>query len=628
MDHLSTESDEDGRGRSGPDATLGEDVVLLLVHGIGQQRPGSVVNDVGNAVLEWFQARLEGTGRRVEVGHALLKPHARGAAEAASITLVIRGIRGEPDRRLTLVESLWAEEFDPPGFLGVLRWALGPGTWLVFQHVVTWPIRALRTRPFRARRPNRAHWAIAGLSGVVALFVLALPLQLLGIALALLRLVPLAVVRTPVEAIVVGLSQFLGDSYLFARNPLVRRALADRVRRDLDRLPIQGARVAVLAHSQGAAVALEMLEGHPSPPPLVTYGAGIRKLHELVNRHGDASVPAIFRILWAVAACWIVALVGAVVNVRRVVHGDMAPDPWAGMSWLVLFALCITGWVLGITALERRALIDRRILRRIRRLVRRQAAWLDVFATHDLVPAGSLLANATYEANANGHWRSRKTASLDSHEVMNERRFVTDHTSYWGNPDGFIDPVLRWLSTALERPWLSLPVRPQPAGCARGPRVRVPAALRVALVIGAIALGWRASETWRGLVPSASAAITFVLEQFPAFAQSRLSFFDPLVAATYDAGTFLLVVALHGVLAALYEALVPGSIWRITNHDIALRPPVSWYGWAKAFAGTAGYLALFGMAAVALALAVQRASYAPLLDVPVQVLLTIHRWLT
>ncbi len=610
------------------------DVVLLLVHGIGQQRQGSVVNEVGNAIFEWLEARYEGVGR-VEVESAVLKPDVRGGTAAASTMLLVRDANDVP-YRIQLVESLWAEEFDTPGFIGVLRFAMGSGIWLIFQYLVTLPLRMFRGQPYRALRVADAHRISGVIIGALTMILVALPAQVLGAALALLWLVPFDFVRKPVEVIVLGLSQFLGDSYLFVHNPLVRRALADRVRRDFDALPRDGTPVAVLAHSQGAAVALEMLERHPNPAPLVTYGAGIRKLHELVNEDGDVKVPLTFRILWLLSLCSLLATAGVIANVRQVLGGNLAPDPLAGLAFLVLAVLFVMGSVQGGSAVDHVKRIDACVRPRIGRLLKRQGWWLDVFATHDLVPAGPLVTEPGYRAEPSGFWRSDETGTLDTLEIANGRSFMTDHTSYWSNPGGFIDPVMLWLATALDRPWLSPPAASQPAAptaLARRNRWRRrllcgPSTLRVAFIIGGIILGWRTSAVWDGLVPGPTTAAAALLEQLPGFLRSYVPTDNPVVAWLYGALTFLAIIGLHGLIAALFDAFVPGSIWRSTDRQIGLRPPHTAGQWARAWAGAAGYLFVYGVAAFALYRAVQAASYAPLLDVPLRVVLWFHRGLT
>lgn len=328
-------------------------------------------------------SRLPAGESSVEVDRALLRSGERGGGGPARLTLLVRKA-GSPERRIRLVESLWADEFDPPGFLEVIRWILGPGAWLLFRHVLNMPSRLVRRVMPGASGPPEFWLLILGLPlGVAAFFFLLLPLELIGILLVALRLLPIPYFRAQIEWVGPLVSEVLGDSYLFACNPVVCRALADRVRRDLDALPKDGAPVVILAHSQGAAVAFDMLERHPHPPPLVTYGAGIRKLHELVDATGELGVPGIFYSLWWIAPLWAAALVGAVLDVSRAFHGSYEPDPWAGVSWLLIFVLYLVGGVMAVSALTRDREIDKGLAKRIRKLLKKQPAWLDVFATFE-----------------------------------------------------------------------------------------------------------------------------------------------------------------------------------------------------------------------------------------------------
>jgi hypothetical protein len=598
------------------------DLTLLLVHGIGRQRPGSVVEQAGNALLDWFQTRLAGSGRRVEIERAMLKPAARGEAGPARATLVVRDAAGAPERRVRLVESLWAEEFDPPGFFGVLRWTLGPGTWLLLSHVATMPQRLFRRRPPRARRRSDASRQLASVLGAVALFALVLPAQVLGILLAILWLVPLGPVRRFVESVVLILSELIGDSYLFTQNLVVRRALADRVHRDLDAALGAGAPVAILAHSQGAAVAFDMLERHPDPPPLVTYGAGIRKLHELVpDQAGLPSVPWVFRVLWAVAVLWSVALAGVVLDVRRALEGVVVVDQIAGMAWLVVFALFVAGYALGWTAWDRRLEVDEHLSARIRRHLARQPAWLDLFASHDVVPAGPLVAEAGY-ARRGRFWRTPLAGSLDSLAIVNRMDTVLDHTSYWSNLDGFIDPLAEWLSRELRLPWL--PSAPASAPIDRRWRMRARKAIETMLLVEVVALWWRARDVWSGLLPGADTAADAAVAFLPTLLVSFDSAVRALVGVSFGVVSLATALAVHLGALALYTALVPGPIWRGLDRQLAKGQTRGRRNLVLLGLRLTAFVGLTALAAVILWLGLRDASYRPLL-LPWEAWVEFHR---
>ena len=312
------------------------DIGLLLVHGIGRQKAGGAVEEVANALLEWFAARGRGQGLTARVAEARLKD---GDHPARALIEVRRGPTDMLAGRLLLVESFWAEEFHPPGLMAVLRWMLAPGAWLLFRHVVCLPRRLFRGT-IQLRPAGNATTVLSMALGVFALFFVVLPFQLVGLVLAAFWLVPFAPFRNLLEGIFLAIAEQFGDSYVFARDPVVRRAIADRVARDLER--VEAVEVVVMAHSQGAAVALDMFELHDSPPPLITYGAGIRKLQELAGGMTDATpTPPLFHALWWLAGLAVAATIGVALNVQQVAAGNLAPDRWAGMSLLAMIALGI-----------------------------------------------------------------------------------------------------------------------------------------------------------------------------------------------------------------------------------------------------------------------------------------------
>lgn len=591
------------------------DFALLLVHGIGQPRAGSVVGQIGNALLDWFSARLPGRQLSVEVERAMLKPAQRGRQQAACATLVVRDSAGVPVHRVCLVESLWAEEFDPPGFVDVLRWILGPGSWLLFRHFVHMPMALLRSVAPGLHRPSSAVRLLSSVCGVVAFFFLVLPIQLIGIVLALLRLLPLPRIAALQRVFGVIVSEVLGDSYLFARDPVVRRALADRVRVDLQTLRAQGAPVAILAHSQGAAVAFHMLEQLPDPPPLVTYGAGIRKLHEVTGAPGrQAWIPTLFYGLWWLAPLWVAALVGAVDDVQRAFAGSTSINQWGGVSWLVLMFLYLAGFLFGQRANDVDTDIDESLAQRIDRLLKRQAAWLDLFASHDPVPDGPLL--RTPQANSG--------PAIDSRWIVNQMRTASDHTSYWANPDGFIDPLMRWLATTLHQPWLPVPAQAAPTWWCRAYRTRVLWVLDWALRLEVIVLWWRARTPARELLPKAEAVASQLAASMPDMLAGALPLLRSVVMAGYGSASLLLLLLLHLLGLKLYRALLLQAHWQALDRHLALQgllAPIKPVWRALLFA------AFYLLAHVALVQAIVDASYAPLLRMPADLLLDVHRWL-
>lgn len=595
------------------------DLALLLVHGIGQPKVGSVVDPIANALREWLAAHLEASGRTVEIERALLKPAQRADKGPARVTLLVRDKQGQPQHRLRLVESLWADEFDPPGFLGVLCWVLGPGTWLLFRHIVNRPAMLYHAlRPAAPTLPDVVQ-LLCSVFGVLAFFFVVLPVQAVGILLAVLRLVPLRYFQKQIAWLGGVFSEVLGDSYIFACNPVMRRALADHVRRDLDALQDEQIPVAILAHSQGAAVAFDMLEQHPTPPPLITYGAGIRRLHELIGLGDDAPItpmPALFRHSWWLTPICFAAFAGAFIDLRNAfVLQAPSPSQTAGMSWSVVVVLYLLAFVAAGRALYREDEIDVSLGKRLDALLMRQPAWLDLFATHDLVPAGPLL-------------RKQNAAStLDSVEVVNQMRTTADHTSYWASPDGFIDPLMRWLGNTMQQSWW-----PQPAAAnewwQRRWRTRLRWLLDTVLRCEVVLLWWRASGVATSVLPSAETAGQWVAKQLPALGsvtEAAKPMVESGVAHAYGWFVLLALLVLHFGVLMLAERVLLQPNWQAMDRQLALRgltrvlPPI-WHFIV--------YLAFFALLACILWSAIKAASYAPLIELPLRLLLGAHSTVT
>ena len=112
--------------------------------------------------------------------------------------------------------------------------------------------------------------------------------QLAFIALMVLWLVPWDRLRSAVLRLQASLAGIVGDSYMLLEDPVQRRAIIDRVQRDLNWLLQRCRNVVVVAHSQGAAVAeMVLVEPRRSGPvkikSFITLGAGIQTLSAIEN---------------------------------------------------------------------------------------------------------------------------------------------------------------------------------------------------------------------------------------------------------------------------------------------------------------------------------------------------------
>lgn len=227
-----------------------------------------------------------------------------------------------------------------------------------------------------------------------------------------------------------------------------------------------------------------------------------------------------------------------------------------------MFALYLIGFVLGGVAADRSQDVSASLAERIRRLLAKQPAWLDLFATHDLVPAGPLIGDADYVATPAGFWRARSTGTLDSLEIVNGMQTLTDHTSYWGNADGFIDRVIEWLRRELHHNWLPQPAVGLPSWCRRRFRTRFRSVLTGLLWVEVLALWWRARHVWQGLLPTAETTAQAVANRVPA----GIAFVRPLLNSgidqSYNIATLLLGMAVHVLALAIFSTFVLGRVGR------------------------------------------------------------------
>ena len=289
-------------------AGIGEprpDLGVVFIHGIGQHRRGTTLVAFGDALVRWLRRwsrSWSGTASTaVNVNHAFLRRGPRGEDQPASAVVELGN-----NKRWLLVESWWAETFEPPRYGQLARWGLQVAPWAIVSHfrirlrraagrlglggIVT--IKAFVRVLFENIRASvRVLFEIAGL--FLATFV-GLPLLLLVLLLLMFaRLVPIKTVRSAVGRAQAVLVASLGDSFIFLDSPLQSAAITSRIRRDLEWTAqrVEGGKVAVVAHSQGASVAVKALTQtpHPEVRKLITFGAGINKLTE-IQRIADSTI--------------------------------------------------------------------------------------------------------------------------------------------------------------------------------------------------------------------------------------------------------------------------------------------------------------------------------------------------
>lgn len=357
--------------------------------------------------------------------------------------------------RWLLAESWWAETFSTPSFTEFARWGIRIIPWTIGSHFgarlrhafAQWPSGNGRAAA-RWRRVVRSCGRLLRVVGAVLALVagvLVSPLVLAAFGLLLLLAVlPIPQLREWVLRIQLQVAATLGDSYVLLDRPIEAAAIIAQVRRDVDWLAGQCCGVAVVAHSQGGAVAhLALQRGVPNHLRLLfTFGSGLKKLEQLryLLESGESlRRSSIFTIIalpsFAIGLAWFVLLPFA----SSEAHTQLWRSIPLMLGWTVVFGVVA---VAGLRDYVKPNVPDRlrRWLARLREL---PFAWVDSYATADPVSNGVLM--------------EEDIARQCSEEVCNMSSMLNDHTSYWANRDEFVTLLITKLADAHLRRGLGLP---------------------------------------------------------------------------------------------------------------------------------------------------------------------------
>jgi hypothetical protein len=262
---------------------------LVVVHGVGRQKPGETVGLLGRALADSSGAgSLSGglMGRRLSADH-----HDPGSE--MQVTLALRAHAAAGEIRVRLYEVYWADVTTPPGRGGAVRYRL----WLLW--TLVFPIANLILRRYRARPLPLvtfiASWAALAAGGIAA--------HVSDLALHLgLRLSGLWRLSRRIERAVLD---YAGDVRLYARPP-VRDALLGRFAAALARAASENDEVQVLGHSLGSVIAFDALTSGILRPAdvarlthLHTWGSPLDKFYfvwpQLLGRQARPTPPRTVR---------------------------------------------------------------------------------------------------------------------------------------------------------------------------------------------------------------------------------------------------------------------------------------------------------------------------------------------
>ena len=434
------------------------DLGVLLVHGIGNHKQGETLNEFAAPIVKWIDRwlvpdeRVEhvaGTApRRVStkdvVGAAVF---VRGTlrppdlpldtpAHASATITTSRGAAPPTEQSWLFAESWWSPQTLTPQVSPFLLWLITRGPWLMLLHLsqaagldyreLVTELQQSPTGSFRAL----LYWKLIKFTGVTAMW-LAISLLLIALwcVVSLIALVPIGYVRQRVYALLLAITGVVGDSYVLINDPIQRVAFANSARKGLAWLSAQGCRkVAVVAHSQGAAVARDVLleRGAPMVDVFVTLGPGIAKLDALSER--ERMEPQSF--MWSGAAAPLAGLTAASFA-RLLASGETGFALWGFPALIGILALgaIALSWRSVSESLERLkpTPVQVALMRAYQPLMR----WKDLYASHDPVSNGSLM--ATVGASV-PRMVSRRVTVLAS--------LLADHTAYWNSWADFVPRVV------------------------------------------------------------------------------------------------------------------------------------------------------------------------------------------
>jgi hypothetical protein len=258
-----------------------EDIGVLLVHGIGNQKQGETLTEWGMRILDSLKVHGE-----VVIRTSRLRPDAHGSP--AHVKADVRTDRSHFS--LLMAEAWWADDFPKATFRALAFWSIRSVPWTVVSHFDERFRRAGNALTGASDFSGRTLAMVNVLLEMVWLFVGLLMAPLLVAALFLLlslSIIPYDPLRQTVLRILELLSGTLGDSCAFASNDVISHAISSAVADKLVWLKQRSNRQIILAHSQGAAVTHRMLREcnvtNCAEVVLITFGSGIRKLHELLK---------------------------------------------------------------------------------------------------------------------------------------------------------------------------------------------------------------------------------------------------------------------------------------------------------------------------------------------------------
>ena len=294
-----------------PSATKLYSLGVLFVHGLGDHTRGATLTHWGQALIQCIDHWIEGGNLVTAHAHQLVNMKTIGASiesqdgerqdpPYAIVEFADKSKELEPqlnEECWLLAESHWDSSYPPPAYAELVLWAVDALPWTILTHVN----KTLRRAEYGLQAGTNGWWRLIRAYSLLLVTLMLSPLVLFVVVLlSVVGALPIPYVNTFVAAAQRRLANTIGDSYVLVGNPISGEVIYSRLLRDLTWLCERCDAVAVIAHSQGAAVAHRVIRNNPDTPEvqkiklLITFGQGLSKLNSIVYRRG----PEAFSSLW------------------------------------------------------------------------------------------------------------------------------------------------------------------------------------------------------------------------------------------------------------------------------------------------------------------------------------------
>ena len=474
-----------------------------MVHGIGSQKPGETLVQWGDALLRVIRLATRG-----HVGVAVYRASDASKGEGDSAEVQLRHDGNANVENWLLAEGWWADTFPTLSYRELVTWTARALPWSVSLHIA------------------QRYWSTATTSNgakfvafLIALAQCALVLALTPAVVFLLVLVLLLGIvpqfRNALLAFQSALTASVGDSMAFVESPIRAALIRTRIIEGIKRLGEACENTIVVAHSQGAAAALDALGGFARSgasvgterlprTSLLTFGAGINKLASLeVLSEGMPKAmgfnPAYYVLGSIIAIETVLAWLYTQMRAGATRFGDIGVVTLALLATVALVSLLIwtswrvidnlagrwntpngrVGWIKAWT------LVILGIGASLGLLLWMRDSNLPVFAISFLLVVivfftgsmSSLLSDymkklveagvsrpacvrhwvdiyASADPVPNGETRVGR-GRIESVGIYNRGSILNDHVTYWENLDGFVLQVVRSCARTARSSWIN-----------------------------------------------------------------------------------------------------------------------------------------------------------------------------